>query len=344
MSNMRDIARIANVSLATVSRILRNDEGFKEDTIQRVLAVAQEVGYRLPTKIQPQIDHRKGSGTKIALVYTYPEIMDINRPYYQSIRHGIELESRACRAELIQIFSGEWVYDTFEPKDLAGIISFENAVRLGHGMHLDDSRRPGTLQLDIDENLPMVFIGASPDAQRYSSVFSDLKSATQHALSYLTKLGHKKIGYIGPDSELPSERLPTFRRIMHEQSLYCKEYEFITPNLLPAEGRAAVYRMMDCLQPPTAFFVGADPLALGALSAAHELGIKVPDDISVVSFGDADYAPYLAPPLTTIKAFPEQIGVMAVRLLVDQIEHQSVPVKVTFPVALVERESTRQRR
>lgn len=336
MANMRDVAREAGVSTGAVSRILRNMPGFKPETVRRVWATAEALGYGRTPGIAGDSGGASNKPLKIGVFHAYPQDMDKNRPYYQAIRNGIELESAAHNIELVQVF---W---TDHPKPLATNGELHGAIYLGSASWPWISGAAAIEEFSSSLiTQAMVFIGASPDPLRYASIESDLEGATGAALHHLLELGHTRIGYIGCSDSPHDGRLTTFRRTLRAVNNYDKNLEYVTRDFLPAEGKAVIHQIAEQQAWPTAFFVGADSLALGVLSALHELSIRIPDEISLISFGNADYAPYLIPPLTSVNAFTDQIGRMAIRLLADDSWGAlEVPLKIIFPTRMIVREST----
>lgn len=155
---MRDVAREAGVSTGAVSRILRNMPGFKPETVRRVWATAEALGYGRTPGIAGDSGGASNKPLKIGVFHAYPQDMDKNRPYYQAIRNGIELESAAHNIELVQVF---W---TDHPKPLATNGELHGAIYLGSASWPWISGAAAIEEFSSSLiTQAMVFIGASPD-------------------------------------------------------------------------------------------------------------------------------------------------------------------------------------
>lgn len=194
---------------------------------------------------------------------------------------------------------------------------------------------------------PNSLVGHLQGQTVYDSVQLHFGQAVEQALGHLFGLGHRKIAFLGgersygehKESEVNEQRKEHFERVM-------REYGLFRPELVRTNGWSSSdgYRMMTDLLSgpirPTACFAASDPLAIGALRALHEHGIAVPEQMSIVGFDDIEMAAYVQPPLTTVRAYPEQMGKAAVQLLAERFEGREAPSHSIIGTQLVVRSST----
>ncbi|SDW80416.1 transcriptional regulator, LacI family [Marinococcus luteus] len=329
MATIKDIAKEAGVSIATVSRVLNYDDTLSvaESTKQRIFQTAEALNYTKHAK-------RKQTVQAVTIVYWYTEQEELEDLYYLSIRLGIEkrcdeLGIRARRLLLEEFLAQE----TSESEPVIAVGKFSPA-QAEHLQHVSSQ---------------LVFVDSTPDEETFDSVIADFQRVTEKVLSYLRELGHKRIGYLGGRESYPSEtgtipdpREETFRRLMNEKDRQTAPwirtgrftvqdgYE-LTKNELAAE--AAETR-------PTALFVANDTMAVGCLRALHEAKISVPEDISVASVNDVSVAKFVYPPLTSVKVYTEIMGETAVDLLLERLDgRRTVPKTVLVATELQKRES-----
>lgn len=343
MATIKDIAKLANVSSATVSRVLNNDPTLSvaEDTRKRILDTAKQLDYtplRKKTKKLP-VEGKKKS-FNIGFVIIYSEEYEYNDPYFMSIRVGCEKTCQDLGMEISTIYRVNSNGDPSKLSNLDGIIVIGS---------LDIEN----LEEFYNHNSNVVFIDYDPNDShvKYDVVISDFKKATAKVLDYLFQLNHQNIGYIGgvqqiktldnlSKSENRDPRIETFEKIMKEKKLFKEENVYIA-DWLTSEGYKIMKQAIKKGSLPTAFIIGSDPMAIGALHALREANIKVPEDISIISFDDIETAAFVSPPLTTVKIYAEEMGSMAAKVLFDRLNGRKVPVKVELPTDLVIRNSCR---
>jgi len=327
MATIRDIAKLAGVSSVTVSRVLNRDSSLSvsDETRQRIISIAEELNYKTPRNRKAQ-ENRDLSNIKIGMVMFLTEHQEEVDAYFLSIRHGIEKECMAQGINSTNIIRKSLHTNpemTFGDED--GLIfidrSFDFTVE--HAKQVKN----------------VVFIDYSPDVESFDSVVIDFERVTKLVLDHLFSLGHTKIGYIGGFRTYgQDQREYHFERLMKEKGLYNPDYVYVGGWGTPEGNRL----MIDAIAKgdlPTAFFMGSDSLAIGAIHALKEAGIRVPEDVAIVGFNDIEIAQFISPPLTTIRIQPEMMGRMAVKLLVDQIKGRDIPVQVTVPSKLIVRSS-----
>ncbi|KKO53485.1 hypothetical protein XI25_12910 [Paenibacillus sp. DMB20] len=335
MATIKDIAELAQVSSATVSRVLNNDLSFNvpEETKNKVIEIAKKLNYckkterKRKTKEQPDI--------KVGLLIWCSEQLEYFDPYYLSIRLGVERECLRRGIEIHRVF--RWVEGSnrdMDLSDLNGII----AIGKVNTSFITSSKNPNMHVVSVDHI----------SSDQCDAVVFDLEKAAKQAMEHLFELGHEKIGYIGGTSYIFSkdnkqyyidERQRMYRFLMTEKGWF-RNKDLHTGGWGIDAGYQLMKQAIEQGDIPSAFLIASDPMAIGALRALDEFGLRVPEDIAIVSIDDIDIAQYVKPPLTTVKALPEEMGTTAVKLLVDRIESgREAALHVTVPTELVIRKS-----
>lgn len=331
MTGIDDVARAAGVSTATVSRALRGLSGVSAATRDRVLQTADSLGYE-PSSSAAHL----ASGRTMAMGVLLPLI---ERWYFASALEGVDRALRAAGYDLI-VFS------------LGG--TGTNRERVFHRSMLRkriDALLVMCMQLTPDElaalqtlEYPNVIVGGHADGLRSVSV-DDTAAATE-AVEYLISLGHTRIAHLqgggayGIDFDVPRRREQAFRDTMARHGLPVRPEWQAMGDFRFAGGKAAAGKLLDAPgERPTAIFASADEMAFGALQAAHERGLRVPEDLSVVGIDDHEFAEPMG--LTTIRQRPDEQGAYAAELLLAELQGKArLDVPRIQPHELVVRAST----
>ncbi|MBN9309514.1 MAG: LacI family DNA-binding transcriptional regulator [Devosia sp.] len=330
---IQDVARHANVSAATVSRVLSAPERVSETTRERVHAAVSETGYTIN---QAARSLRLKAARTILMAAP-----NIGNPYYSTVLDAVigEASSRGYSvlvATRIGDDPNRWLHDYLLSTRADGLLLFDGSLDTNslHGLGAEGVALP--LVAAYDE---------IPDP-KVNSVITDNRLAAKRAVRHLADLGHTKIAHvIGPSrNQSTNERLLGFQEAMRELGLPVRQ-EWLHPGAYNTEsGTAAAAQFLASGELPTAVFCGNDEMAVGLIHGMRQAGIECPRDISVVGFDDVSFAPYYNPPLTTMRQPREEIGRMATRSLIDIIEggaKESDPVHVVLTSELIVRESTR---
>lgn len=330
MATLKDIAKLAEVSAATASRILNEDESLsvKDETKQKVFDAAKQLNYKIKRK--PKQDSRLVFGV-IQWISAYKEEEDT---YYFSLRMSVE---NYCIAHNIVVrrYYIENISEVFENDDFDGLIcigkfSLQQAA-------------------DFERHCPnIVFVDSNPDSNKYSSVVSDLHKGMDDVIEYLTDRNHSRVGYIGGQEYLGRSstvhidaRERTFRAHMKNNSKLDTNEEFIYLGDFNAKtGYLSIMEAYEKDNLPSAFVCASDTIAMGALSALGELGSKVKSPVSIVGFNDIASSKFLNPPLTTVAIDTKYMGELSVNLLQLMLNSANfIPVKILCKTVLISRES-----
>jgi LacI family transcriptional regulator len=337
VATIKEIADLANVSTATVSRVINNDKNLSvaNETRERILEIAQQLNY-VPVR-KRYVDGKQNArvdGIEIGIVMFCSPEYEWEDTYFLSIRKGIESEciNKGLLVKKISHVSGG--ISGVQMNNLDGVIVVGRVSEDEIGM----------LSQKVTNNI--VFVNYIPEGDLYDTVVIDYQEAAGKALEHLFSLGHKHIGFIGgkekaqDGSIIQDQRHKTYEQMMKEKGVYDPEIVYISDQFLIGDGYSSMMKAGRKSSLPSAFFIASDAMAIGAIRASHELGIKIPHDISIVSFNDVEMARFTQPALTTVKVHTEEMGKIAVKLLVDRLEGREIPIKTVIPTNLIIRESS----
>lgn len=332
-STLQDVARLAGVSTATVSRTLSNPNVVSESTRKRVAEAVKTSGYRVNRAARNLRTQRSQS-----ILVLVP---DLGNPFFSAILEGIS-SHLAPRGYSMLIASTKQVQSTGER-----LIDYLEDVR-ADGLIILDGSLPDDVIISLNglqRSTRVIFACEWTDLGSFPSVRSENRRGTQTAVRYLHDIGHRKIAHVrGPlGNVLTQARQETFETELKALKLECRPEWIIPGDFSLAAGCIAAQTWIGFEDRPTAVFCASDMLALGFISELSRHNFKVPQDVSVMGFDDIVLAEQFIPPLTTIRQDRTLIGEKAAQLLLDAIEDTSetdTPDKAVVPVSLVEREST----
>jgi LacI family transcriptional regulator, repressor for deo operon, udp, cdd, tsx, nupC, and nupG len=335
-ARLSDIATQAEVSEATVSRVLNDRPGVSTETRQAVLTALDVLGYERPARL------RKRSAGLVGLV-----VPELDNPIFPAFAQIIETTLAQlgftpvlCTQTPGGVTEDEYV-ELLLDRQVSGIVFVS-------GLHADSTSDPDRYRKLLARPLPIVLVNGYSAGIEAPFISCDDRVAGELAVSHLVALGHRRIGLIsGPDRYLPVQRkIEGFRGASRRLlGLSDKEVdELISLSLFGVEGGdAAASRLLD--KGVTGFVSGSDLMALGAIRAVRQRGLQVPTDVSVVGYDDSPLIAFTDPPLTTLRQPVRAMAVAAVRALVDEIKGHPAPhSEYIFRPELVVRASTGQHR
>ncbi|MGJ8681320.1 LacI family DNA-binding transcriptional regulator [Paraglaciecola sp.] len=333
MANLgiKDIAALAKVSPATVSRVFSAPELVSQKTLDKVKKVVDELGYR-PNRMGASLRTRK-SGNIVAI------IPDITKPVNAGIIRAIE---QGAQTAGYSVLLGDTQGLEERERHYADLVSHGQA----DGILLFGSRIP----FKVDESLPlasqlppMVNGNEGIESDEIVKVAVDNEAAAKAAIDYLISIGHKRIAAItGPD-DVPSsnKRLRGYCAALKAAGIDIDPALQIIGDYDVKSGVKCTQRLLLLRERPTAIFCFNDDMAIGAMQFLQQQGFKIPDDISVMGFDDINYAEYVSPSLTTVHQPLQEIGSACIDLLLKQLKGESVePGTQYLPYTLMIRNST----
>jgi LacI family transcriptional regulator len=324
---LNTVARIAGVSVASVSRVL-NGMPASQEMERRVQDAVDSVGY-VPDAFARSL--RAGRTDQLALA-----VADVGNPVYVAMMRAIETHLRGSAYRLVLHSIGS------EPGDQLDVLA---SVRNGHvdglilqTLRLTDQLIDGLRQL----TLPVVVIGTLPDDVPIDNVRTDSKSGMRLAVEHLVTTGRQRIGLLnGPADTVPgAARAQGFAEAMTQAGLNnaitqtCDDFTHIA-------GYQAAGRLLAGNRSLDALACSNDLIAMGALRALAEAGLRTPEDVAVIGMDDTDLAPMCNPPLSSVSLGAAERATTAVRLLLERIIRPELPPRrVTVQPQLVVRAST----
>ena len=324
-----NVAQLAKVSKATVSRVLNNSLKVTEKTRERVLKAIKESGY-YPSTMARRLTTNKAE--TIGLVIPSPQDKTFGNPFYTEILRGFTHQAKVEGYDLL-LFVNEHQFNysrLFYDRRVDGLLLV--------GIKRNDK---GIVELSKNK-LPYILTG-KVDFKESNYVDAENRRGAYQAVSYLAGLGHKRIGYLGGSFEFifNQERFEGYIQALEKHNLeYGKELTMESINTQES-GYESMHKLLESPFLPTAVFVANDLDAIGAMKAAKERGLKIPEDISLTGFDDIQLASYTEPTLTTVRQPIYEMGITAIRLLVQLIEKKAIgPLKVELPTQLIIRESS----
>ncbi|MCD7033586.1 LacI family DNA-binding transcriptional regulator [Metabacillus sp. GX 13764] len=336
MATIKDIALKAQVSIATVSRILSGNKtySFSNETVLKVKEAAAELDYFSRKKLRPlkQAGAAK-EAFSISIVYWFKEEQEHEFLYYREIRSGIEKRFISKNIPFRHYYTVE-KFQKNKNKNTDGIIAVGKFSTQ-------------EIQVLQENSSNIIFVDSSPDPLLFDSVTADFFAAMKDLIEYCIEKGHRKIGYIGKKEYVgdgqayPDIKEESYQLIMKSKELYDPSFHLVIDDPTPSAGFEIANHSLN-KKMPDAFIVFSDTVSLGVLSAFQEASLKVPDDISIISFDDLPIARYTYPSLSTVKIFTEQMGMAAADILCERISQNiEIPRKIVIPHKVIIRNSSR---
>ena len=330
---IKDVAKTAGVSTATVSRALSNPEAVTESTRLAVLDAAQRTGYQLNQAAR----NLRLQQTQVIVVL----VPNLGNPFFARILSGIETTASAAGMSVL-------IADTNLPGNRADFVRrYQTTARTDGLIVMDGSISEELLETQNPAQSvpPVVFACEWATTEHLPSVRTDNRGGARMAVEHLVKQGHRKIGYIaGPlTNVLTAEREAGMMDALNAASLVIPQSWMFEGDFTVESGARAADEFMALRERPTGVFCASDQMAIGFISALNRKGVRTPQDVSVVGFDDIDIAPHFIPALTTIRQPTELIGSTAAKLLIDTIRSEaahSTHQPIVLPVELIVRKSS----
>ncbi|MBP1947828.1 catabolite control protein A [Virgibacillus litoralis] len=325
-----DVAREANVSMATVSRVVNGNPNVKPVTRKKVLATIEQLGYR------PNAVARGLASKKTTTVGTI--IPDISSIFFAELARGIEDIATMYKYNMILSNSDQnkdkelQLINTMLEKQVDGILFMGGNITDEHVKQFESS------------SIPVVLAATYDESNRIPSVNIDYEAAASEATSFLLGKGNEKIAFISgqDDTLINQQKYNGYLRAFKEKSKTIDDQYILRGDYSYDSGLEAVEQLLSLNERPTAVFVASDEMALGVIHGAQDKGYKVPEDLEVFGFDNTRLATMVRPTLSTIVQPMYDIGAVAMRLLTKYMNKEEVEEKkVVLPHRIVERTSTK---
>ena len=326
---IRHVARRAHTSVSTVSRVLTGSGPVAEATRNRVLEAIEELGYKPNALARGLVRRRTGT---IGVV-----IPDVANPFYAEVLRGMSdvasgqgLHMLLVNADLSFAKEAEG-FALLQEKQVDGIVYTSGVITDGHRDIFHRLGRPVVLAATYD-----------PDGT-FPSVLVDSRAGAIMAMTHLLELGHRRIGVInGPEQDAVAggPRWEGFRQAAAAWGVGLDPELVRTGDYRLESGYRAMERLLADPHPPTAVVAASDLMAIGAMNAALDRGVRIPDDLSVVGFDNIWFSSAVRPALTTVAQPMYDIGAKALHMLIEAVAGRTQPVVNWIQPYMVERAST----
>jgi LacI family transcriptional regulator len=333
MSNMRDVAKKAGVSVSTVSHVINETRFVSDETRVRVLSAMNDLNYQ-PNKLASSLRRKDKRTQTLGLL-----VPDSLNPFFTEALRGVE---DACFEANYNVFlcnsenrpEKELEYlEVLISKQIDGIILISTGTQ-------------DSLELLKHNKITPVLVDRELGHSTCDSVMVENEIGGQIATQYLIDLGHQRIACItGPSHLTPSaKRVHGYRKTMQDAGLPIDEAMIVQGDFRPQSGYSGMSTLLSHPNPPTAVFACNDMMAIGAMHAINEADLHIPDDISIVGFDDIMFASYTMPPLTTVAQPSYEMGLIAAEILINRLaDARSKSRQEVLSPTLVIRESCRAR-
>jgi LacI family transcriptional regulator len=320
-ATLRDVAAAARVHPATASRALNPGTRLlvSEETARRVTEAAERLGYR-PNPVARSLRTRRSHTIGVL-------IPDLNNPLFPPIVRG--LEDRLAKHGYVALIGNtdadttreRMVFDQMRARHVDGFVL---ATATLHNPILAEA---------AEADLPVVLMNRTAQGYPFSSVSVDNEQGERAAVAHLASLGHTRIGHIAGPQEISTgvSRLRGFLDGMHSHNLPVTDSQIVyATGYTIEEGLRCGRELLEANRDLTAVAVANDLLAVGCYGAFDDLGLRCPEDISVIGFNDMPFIDRLRPPLSSVRFPHYKLGTEAAKLLLERIEDAESPVKILY--------------
>lgn len=330
MVHLEEVAQLAQVSLSTASRALSKPEMVAKSTRQRVLEAARALGYE-PNQVARSL--RQRSSRSLGLLIT-----DILNPFHATLAKGVQ---DAAERHNYTVFLFNTDEEPEKERRALGILR----GHLPQGLILVPTPKAKE-NLGLLGNLPTLELDRSSGTPGVHSIMVDNLGGARTAVQHLIALGHRRIGMIAGRLDISTavERHQGYREALDLAGLPYQEDLMLLGNHREVDGRVAAHALLS--RPPktrpTALFVGNNEMTVGAVLAARELGLRIPQDLSIVGFDDSRWARTLSPTLTVVAQPEYELGFLGCQTLLSSLGRKpgASPANIRLPTTFLVREST----
>lgn len=328
---IKDVAELAHVSNATVSRVLANKPYIRDEIRQRVLQAVETLGYQ-PDRVARTL--RNQSSQIIGLI-----ISDIQNPFFTSLVRAVEDQAYAHQFAVFLCNSDE------NPEKEALYIDLMVSEKVA-GVIVVPARGTATSLAKLRKaDIPLVLVDRQVQDLETDTVVIDNFRATFDLISHLLDNGHRRIGAILASPEIATgyERYQGYVAALKQRGIEVDPALIRTGMPKEILGRQLVNELLDLPEPPTAIFTGNNLLTVGALHGIKDRGLYYPEDISIVAFDDMEWYSVLTPTLTAVAQPTYELGWAAADLILRRIENFEKPIeRVIYKPELRIRESVKR--
>ncbi|WP_243343685.1 LacI family DNA-binding transcriptional regulator [Anaerococcus sp. AGMB09787] len=336
MTTLKDIAKLANVSIATVSRVLKDDENFKvkDETKELIKKIAKENNYQVKSK-KSQVN-KENFNKKIGLVTGVSNKNQISNPYFLKLWQNIKysLNERGYLVEYCHLS----LVDIEDMKD-----KFDYFLIMGH---IKDQQ----IQEILDYTDNIIFVGSSPPPTKYDSIVPNFQDGMHQIFDHIKSLNIDKIGFIGANAKkwsknksgnfVKNERYLLFKVLAEEEGLF--NIENVANGSYDMESG---YKLMNDLikkgDMADLYIIANDQMAIGSMKSLIDNNLRVPEDVKIISFDNSNLASYSSISLTSLDLNIKNMAESIFYLIDSRLSGRDFPIEVAVPTKLVIRDSTK---
>ena len=328
MATIKDVAREAGVSVATVSRVFNASGPVSVETRLRIREVATRLQY------SPHAGARSLITSKTSTIGVL--LPDLYGEFFSEVIRGMD-QTAQRRGYHLLVSSSHDAKDEIEAALLAMRGRVDGVIAMSP--HLDAP----SLVANVPPSLPVVLLNCAVEGDGYDALSIDNRQGAYAMVRHLAGLGHRSIAIIcgAAGNYDASERLEGYRDSVRDLGLEHRSQWEIPGDFTETSGYRAISTLLALPERPTAIFAANDSMAIGALSALREAGVRVPDDMAVTGFDDIPLARYMSPPLSSVHVAIAELGMRGVETLVDAIDCKNTHTRRHYrlPTTLVIRRS-----
>ena len=326
--NIKEIARLAGVSVATVSRVINNFENVKPETRERVRKVMEEHDYT-PSATARDLSFQRSE--VVAVV-----VPDLKNPFFYGLIEGITKVAEKSHFQVLIFNTNEdaekecGILRSIRERNVAGILITAAGVR--------DERTSRMLHEYHDSGTPVILVDRYiEDGDTLDTVMADNEEGAYKAVCELIRQGHERIAIIAGEKSLSPvyERELGYRRALAESGIRIREMYIAYGNQMADQSYTCMEKLMSLSKPPTAVFCGNNMMSLGAYRYMIEHGIRPGEDISLIGFDDIDVLNIVGIPLSVVDRSEKEMGKKAMEMLLRRLQdkeaecgHVSVPTRL----------------
>ncbi len=315
MASMNDVARRAEVSIASVSRVLNNSDNVNDETRARILKAIKELKYQ-PSRVAKRLRSKTGGGNLLGVL-----IPDIQNPFYVDVFTGIEDVAYLNNYGLIMC---NFSQDEKKEAHYLNILESEAIDGLIAAPVNEDDLRVKKI---VRSGLPVVCVDRGLKGVDVDVVCINNEDGAFKAVTYMLEQGYQRIAYIGGLSSIPSSRLREagYRKALELKGIPVDADLVVNGKSGYASGVKYTKELLNLSSPPDALFTGNNLITLGALEVINSRKMQIPQDIAVLGFDDMNWSNALNPPLSAVKQPAYEIGKRAGELLFQRIKDPRRP-------------------
>jgi len=327
---VKEIAKAAGVSTATVSRVLNDSDKVRESTAKRVLKVVEEMNYRMD-HVARRMKVKQTDSLVIGLVIT-----DIDNPFFSSVAKGVE--DVASKNKLVTM-----ICNTNEnPEKERFFLNAMLSEKVSGAIIVPTIGNLNFFKKLVEDGFPMVIVDRKLKGLKIDSVSLNNRKGSYDAVKKLIDNGHRRIGFVAGIRGLSNteERIAGYQNALNEAEIEISDDLIVYGDYVENGGRRAITEFMSLIDPPTAVFSSNNLMTLGCIKEIYEQKLSIPKDIAIIGFDDSTWAEALIPPLTTVKQPGYELGINAAELLIKRLRNGDANnIDVVLNPELVVRES-----